>query len=168
VVIIRGSMGKLMRKGKASSGPVRSRDLSSDMSPRTPNKQSKKEFSVGKGRKVKYTYAEVHQALTDCSGMVTYAAKRLGTTWDTLTKYIKQEPKLESHIISLQERRLDKAEMVLDEWVEKGDKTMTIFFLKTKGRKRGYVEDDRVDLSKLAQPITFIYQPPPPQSEETK
>lgn len=155
-------MGKLMRRGKG----VKKTDGKTDMSPRTPTRESKKgKLGVGKGRRVKYTYEEVRQALTDCRGMVTYAAKKLGTTWDTLTKYIKENPKLESHIIALQERRLDYAESKLDSLIDKEDKTAIIFFLKTKGKKRGYVEDEKMDLSKLTQPITFIYQPPPKQDD---
>lgn len=151
-----GDMGKLMRRGGKKL--VKS-GVKSETSPRTPVGESKKSLGVGKARKVKYSYAEVYQALTDTRGMVTYAAKRLGTTWDTLTKYIKENPKLEQHIISLQERRLDYAESKLDNLIAKEDKTAIIFFLKTKGKKRGYIEDEKVDLSKLTQPITFIYQP---------
>jgi inorganic triphosphatase YgiF len=150
-------MGKLMRKGNRG-GTGRS-------TANAPVRVPEKRLGVGKGRKIKYTYEEVKAALTETRGMVTYAAKRLGTTWDTLSKYIKENPKLDRHILSLQERRLDYAESKLDLLIGKEDKTAIIFFLKTKGKKRGYVEDEKVDLSKLAQPITFIYQPPPPQED---
>ena len=126
---------------------------------RTPGRESKKELTIGRGRKIKIQMAGVQKALVDCRGMVTYAAKQLGTTYDNLTRYIKANPKLESLIVALQERRLDFAESKLDALIEKEDKTAIIFFLKTKGKKRGYIEDEKMDLSKLTQPITFIYQP---------
>lgn len=148
-------MGKLMRKGKGGNGGI----VSSLPSPQPPMSHPKKELVVGRGRKIKYSYQQVADALTECRGMVTYAAKHLGTTYDNLTSFIKANPKLDKHIESLQERRLDFAESKLDTLIAKEDKTAIIFFLKTKGKKRGYIEDEKMDLSKLTQPITFIYQP---------
>ena len=136
---------------------------------RAPGRVPKKELAIGRGGKVKISLATVQKALTENRGLVTYAAKALGSSFDNLNRYIKANPKLEKLIEALQERRLDFAESKLDSLIDKEDKTAIIFFLKTRGKKRGYIEDEKMDLSKLSQPITFIYQPaspsPKPNSE---
>ena len=60
-----------------------------------------------------------------------------------------------SHI---NEQQLDFAESTLFQQMKAGNTTATIFFLKTKGRKRGYVEKHDVEVANH-EPIVFTTTP---------
>ena len=55
-------------------------------------------------------------------------------------KWKNRYPKLAEMLDEVDESLLDFAESKLMEKVQEGDNTSLIFFLKTKGKKRGYVE----------------------------
>jgi hypothetical protein len=57
----------------------------------------------------------------------------------TLYKWIEQEG-LEQAVIEGRNTRLDFVESKLDQKIDGGDTTAIIFFLKTQGKSRGYVE----------------------------
>ncbi|MFO0202076.1 MAG: hypothetical protein ACK528_03000 [Alphaproteobacteria bacterium] len=56
----------------------------------------------------------------------------------------------------VEESNLDKAESALLGLIEAGNVASIIFYLKTKGKKRGYTE--KIDLDAVAPaPVTFVF-----------
>lgn len=91
------------------------------------------------------------KALTKANGMLSLAAELLDKSPSYISQVIK-DPVIKAHLEELTEKRVDKYEIALDDLRIKGNTTAIIFFLKTKGRHRGYIEhapEESVDSSKL-------------------
>lgn len=69
----------------------------------------------------------------------------IGCTRSAFYKWIEKDHKLAEMIDEAREAIIDFAESKLIEHINDGDVTSLIFFLKTKGKKRGYVEKTEVD-----------------------
>jgi len=80
------------------------------------------------------------QALEANMGIVTAAAKMAGMDRDVHYKWMRQDPKYKEAVQNLEGTALDFAEQKLLKQIEGGDTTAIIFYLKTKGKARGYVE----------------------------
>ncbi len=90
---------------------------------------------------VKYKEADIAKALEENSGFLTATANDLKITLRTLYTYFDRYPKLKQLREDLEVSILDLAESQLLENIQNGNLTAIIFFLKTRGRKRGYVEN---------------------------
>lgn len=82
-------------------------------------------------------------SMIKCLGIVTTAAKMAGIDRVTHYKWMNSDPEYARMIADVDNIALDFAESKLHKKIEKGDTIATIFYLKTKGKKRGYIE--RVD-----------------------
>lgn len=71
----------------------------------------------------------------------------IGCTRSAFYKWIEKDHKLAEMIDEAKEAIIDFAESKLIEHINDGDVTSLIFFLKTKGKKRGYVEKIEQDLN---------------------
>lgn len=93
------------------------------------------------------------EALEKALGVVTTACKSVGIARST--HYLWMDTDLEYKLLveSLQDVALDFAESKLFKSIEGGSDTATIFFLKTKGKKRGYIERQEVDHTTKGEPI---------------
>lgn len=80
------------------------------------------------------------EALEKSLGIVTTACKSVGINRSTHYEWIKQDEEYKKEVIGIEDIALDFAESKLHKSIEKGSDTATIFFLKTKGKKRGYIE----------------------------
>lgn len=80
------------------------------------------------------------QAMEKSLGVVTTACKSVGCDRSTFYEYYKKDEDFKSRIDELKNLTLDFAESQLHKKMQKGDTTAIIFFLKTKGRERGYIE----------------------------
>lgn len=85
------------------------------------------------------------QALEKTLGVVTNAAKMCNTTPKTHYEWLKNDAEYAQAVEMIAETCLDFAESKLFELVNSGDTAATIFLLKTKGKKRGYVEKQLID-----------------------
>lgn len=65
----------------------------------------------------------------------------------TYYDWIDKDIDFKSSIEEAQEKLIDDVENALHEKILNGDTTSIIFFLKTKGKKRGYVEKQETELS---------------------
>lgn len=90
-------------------------------------------------------------------GVVSVAAKQAGISRNTHYRWMKEDPEYKSAIEELENVTLDFAESKLHEQIIEGNVTAIIFFLKTKGKVRGYIErqevriqDERPDLSGIS------------------
>jgi len=109
----------------------------------------------------KYTLEQVEAALRAANGNQSKAAEMLGTNRSTINGYIKRYEYLRDVIAETKESNLDIAEDKLLERVKEGNIAAIIFFLKTQGKSRGYVEkqpdkqpedenNKRLDFSKMS------------------
>ena len=86
-------------------------------------------------------------ALIKSLGIVTTAAKIAGIDRSTHYVWLKEDDEYKSAVDSIEDIAIDFAESKLHSQIEKGDTTATIFFLKTKGKKRGYIEKQEYGLT---------------------
>lgn len=87
--------------------------------------------------------SDIKKAIQGSGGYISEIARRLKCDWHTADKYIKEFELTEDLIIE-DERATDRAEIKLMEAIEDGEIAAIIFRLKTKGKKRGYVERQEV------------------------
>lgn len=91
--------------------------------------------------------AELIAALEKTMGIVSTACKKVGLSRQTFYDYYKEDPIFKESVDSIADLALDFAESKLLKSIQNGSDTATIFYLKTKGKKRGYVERAEVELS---------------------
>jgi undecaprenyl pyrophosphate synthase len=87
------------------------------------------------------------EAMEQSLGVVTTACRKVGIGRTTYYEYYNTDLKFKEEIDDLQNVALDFAESQLHKQIKEGNSTATIFFLKTKGKKRGYIERQEVDVS---------------------
>ena len=85
--------------------------------------------------------------IVELRGNVAAVARKLKVTRKTIYEHINADPELQALLEDSREAMLDDAENTLYEEALKGNTTALIFFLKTKGRKRGYTEHHSVEHS---------------------
>jgi hypothetical protein len=84
------------------------------------------------------------EALEKALGVVTTACKSVGISRSTHYLWMENDSEYQKLVIDLQDVALDFAESRLFKSIEGGSDTATIFYLKTKGKRRGYVERQEV------------------------
>jgi hypothetical protein len=87
--------------------------------------------------------SDIKKAIEGSGGYISEIARRLKCDWHTADKYIKEFELTEDLVIE-DERATDRAEIKLMQAIEDGEIAAIIFRLKTKGKKRGYVERQEV------------------------
>lgn len=95
---------------------------------------------------------KVCQALTKAKGYQSIAADMLDKSAAWMSERCTSSAMIQAHLKWLGERKLDRYEGALDDLMEKKNPTSIIFFLKTRGRGRGYIEHapiEDVDTGKL-------------------
>ena len=91
----------------------------------------------------RFTLEQVARALLDTGGVLNDTARMLGTTRKVVRRYLDRFPVLENVRAEAKEITLDIAETGLREHVRKQNLTAIIFYLKTQGKARGYIERPR-------------------------
>jgi len=86
------------------------------------------------------------EALEYYLGIVTPAAEMAGIARTTHYDWMKEDPVYKAKVEALSDVALDFAERKLIQSIKRGSDTATIFYLKTKGKKRGYIERSELDL----------------------
>jgi len=86
------------------------------------------------------------EALTKSLGVVTTACESVGVSRTTYYKYYSTDKQFKERVDSIADEAIDFVESQLFELIRTGNVAATIFFLKTKGKKRGYTErqDDEI------------------------
>lgn len=87
------------------------------------------------------------EALEKSLGVVTTAAKAVGIDRSTHYDWYNNDPEYRAAVDSISDIALDFAESQLHKQIQGGEVSSTIFYLKTKGKKRGYVERTEVEHS---------------------
>ena len=86
------------------------------------------------------------QALTKSLGIVSTACASVGMSRTTYYKYYNEDKDFKTLVDDISDVAIDFAESQLFELIKGGNITAVIFYLKTKGKKRGYVEKQELDL----------------------
>lgn len=85
------------------------------------------------------------EALEKSLGVVTQACKISGVARSTHYKWMSEDKEYKAAVEDLDNLALDFAESKLHKEIEKGQITAIIFYLKTKGKRRGYIERQEID-----------------------
>jgi len=94
----------------------------------------------GNGKKREQTAARIIKAIGECNGLLTVAAAKAGVSYTTINRYVAEFPTVKQASLDARERMLDYAEGKLYSKIKAGDNTAIIFYLKTQGKARGYIE----------------------------
>lgn len=90
------------------------------------------------------TAVKIIKAIHESKGLLTLAAAKAGVTYWTVWKYSKDYPSVAKAVDESKESMLDLAEGKLYQEINKGNMTAIIFYLKTQGKRRGYIERSEV------------------------
>jgi len=93
-----------------------------------------------KGTTTRQNKQAMLDALEKSLGIVTTAAKMVGITRITHYIWMQNDHEYKKAVDELQDMVLDFAESQLHKQIKEGNTTATIFYLKTKGKKRDYIE----------------------------
>jgi hypothetical protein len=83
-------------------------------------------------------------ALEKSLGIVTTACKTVGIDRGSHYNWMKEDEEYRASVESIADLAIDFAESSLHKQIQDGNPTSTIFYLKTKGKKRGYIERQEI------------------------
>jgi len=110
--------------------------------------------------KKKFSVKRMVDELTRTKGMVYIAAENLGCVPQTIYNYVNEYPAVAAAKELAEGKVLDIAELNLYKAIQNGEPWALQFVLKTKGKKRGYVE--RTEFTgEEGQPITVVIKERP-------
>ena len=95
------------------------------------------------------------EALQRSLGVVTTACNVVGIHRDSHYRWLKEDAEYDQAVKSIEDVALDFAESHLHELIKSGNPAATIFLLKTKGRKRGYIERQEVEVTER-KPLSWL------------
>ena len=95
------------------------------------------------------------QALEKSLGVVTTACQKVGIGRATFYRWCKEDKDFNAEVQAIQDVALDFAESMLFEQIQDGSTAATIFYLKTKGKRRGYVERQELEHSGGDKPVNI-------------
>ena len=84
------------------------------------------------------------EALEKTLGVVTGACKLVGISRETHYIWLKEDEAYKLAVKSIDDVAIDFAESQLHQQIQDGSTAATIFLLKTKGKRRGYVERQEI------------------------
>ncbi len=82
-------------------------------------------------------------------GNVSLACKAMNIVRYTHYKWMKEDPEYRKAVKDMENAALDFAESALMKQIAKGNPLSTIFFLKCKGKKRGYIEQNNLEIKEF-------------------
>ena len=106
--------------------------------------QAKKTITVPKFRGNK---KKLLDALEKSMGIVTTACKKSELSRQTYYRYMEEDAEFKKQAESVQDIALDFVESKLFENIQDKKEASIIFYMKTKGKKRGYIEKQEHDLN---------------------
>tara|TARA_R100000908_G_C3634057_1_gene73487 strand:- start:42 stop:401 length:360 start_codon:yes stop_codon:yes gene_type:complete len=87
------------------------------------------------------------KALENSLGVVTIACKSADIPRSTYYKWLKEDQVFKQQVDDIENVALDFAESQLHKQIKDNSTSATIFYLKTKGKKRGYIEKAELDIT---------------------
>ena len=112
----------------------------------------------GFSKKREDTAQRIIEAIKASNGLLTLAAKKAHVGYTTMWRYTKEFPSVRLAVEEAKETMMDYVEGKLYENIKNGDNACIIFFLKTQGKSRGYIEKQEIehsgDIGKGAEQLT--------------
>lgn len=99
---------------------------------------------MNKPKAMRVTDEMVEKALQATGGFLSLAAQRLGCSYRTVSRRVNASAKLQAAMAEICEKKLDVAEASLMKAIGTGESWAVCFYLKCKGKNRGYVERQEV------------------------
>ena len=96
------------------------------------------------GRVNGHTTEQVIWAIHDTHGLPSLASRQLGIAVSTFYNYVNRYPTIKRALDDERNIWIDVAESELIKLIKKGNITAIMFFLKTVGKMRGYVERQEI------------------------
>jgi hypothetical protein len=95
------------------------------------------------------TSSDIHKkamldALEKSLGIVTTACKSVGISRQTHYRWMDEDAEYKETVASISDMALDFAESQLQKRMKDGSDAAIIFYLKTKGKRRGYIERQEI------------------------
>ena len=131
------------------------------------NGEKKKKDNHRKG-KYKFTDKEVVEKIIGSGGIKMNICKNLGCDRATFDSYLEKRPTIKQAYEDEIESNLDKAESSLMDLIGKKDLGAICFYLKCKGKQRGYVEKQELDLNHKQPPKVELILTAPGTAPEAK
>ena len=97
-----------------------------------------------KSNKIEQTKKALLEALEKTLGIVTTACKIVGVQRGTFYRYYNEDKNFAKAVKDVDNIVLDFAESQLHQQIKDSNTASTIFYLKTKGKNRGYVERQEI------------------------
>jgi ACT domain-containing protein len=102
---------------------------------------------MSSSNKIQHNKKALLKALEKSMGIVSKACKIVDLDRSTFYKYYNEDEEFKNDVDNMQDYVLDFAESKLLENIKDKKETSIIFYLKTKGRKRGYIEKIEQDIT---------------------
>ncbi len=103
--------------------------------------------------KTEHNKKRVLDALIKSLGVITTACKIAGVGRTQFYKWLKHDEEFATAVQDVSDIALDFAESELFKQIKDGNTSATIFYLKTKGKRRGFVERQEMDHTSDGEPI---------------
>ena len=112
---------------------------------------------MAKSNKIQQTKKRLLDALEVSLGVVTSACEKAKVDRSTFYKYYNEDKEFAKNVDDMQNLALDFAESSLHKQIKSGVPSSTIFYLKTRGKNRGYVERQEIT-GKDGEPINVNFK----------
>ena len=119
---------------------------------------------MAKSNKTEHSKKKVVDALEKSLGVVTTACKIAEVSRTQFYQWLKDDEDFAKKVQEIENVTLDFVESQLHKQIKENSTAATIFFLKTKGKKRGYVERQEIEHS--GNPIVINLGPGTKPEEE--
>ena len=103
------------------------------------------------GRKRIVKEKELLAAIEGCRGIISTVAARLHVGWHTVERAINDSEKAREAMSDEEETTLDFVEGKAIQRINEGDGAMIRFYLATKGKKRGFTYDEKLETDETAE-----------------
>ena len=101
--------------------------------------------------------AAMLEALKSHMGIVSRAAEAAGISRNTHYLWLKEDEEYKQAVEDISEHVIDFAESALYRLIKEKNPQATLFFLKTRGKNRGYVERQEIELTEK-KPLSWIHK----------
>lgn len=101
---------------------------------------------------------EMIEALKKSLGVVTNACNKVGINRSTHYDWLKDDPEYKAEVLDIEDIAIDFVESKLHQSINNGSDTAIIFYLKTKAKKRGYIERQELDHTTKGKEIKQVFK----------
>jgi hypothetical protein len=97
--------------------------------------------------KQEHKKTEFLEALEQTLGVVSTACNRVGIPYSRYRKWLERDPDFKDKVEAISDIALDYVETQLFRQIQEGNAQATMFYLRTKGKHRGYVENPALNVN---------------------